>query len=343
LIESANLPWLISTSGKLLGSDHTHHGVLVTGPPAIGKYLLGLDLARQMLCEQPEEGRPCGSCQSCHLVSNSVHPDLHLLMPEVLAEDCHPALLNHAQRYLDIGQSGQKRKRSSLISVDSARLLAEALLETSRLGGRKVALILAADALNRNAANAMLKVLEEPTGETRFILVTSFPYRLPSTIHSRCIRIDCPAPKRPDVLAWLRTRHEIESEELSTLLLSGLGPMTIDELLANGDVAAISTLIAYCKGKHQRAPDCLILTGLCGEVGVDRALRILQNLTLQTVRDSVRQGVVPAAQGLFQNLGFCVHAFEKLGKAREAVDSAVDEQLALEDICAWVCAEHARP
>ena len=275
LIESADLPWLIASSKKLLGSGHKHHALLVTGPPAIGKYLLGLDLARQMLCEQPGEGGPCRSCQSCHLVSNSVHPDLHLIMPEVLTEDCHDALLNHAQRYLDPGLSSQKRKRSNLISVDSARQLSEALLETSRLGGRKVALIVAADAMNRNAANAMLKVLEEPAGETHFILVTSFPYRLPSTIHSRCIRVDCPAPEAADVSAWLRTQHEIAEKDLSTLLLSGLGPITINELLTKGNVAAISTLVSYCLGKNHETPDSLTLTRLCEEVGADRALRIL--------------------------------------------------------------------
>ena len=337
-----DLPWLVPTREKLLGSDHRHHGLLVSGPPAIGKYLLGLDLATQMLCKQPGQGRACGSCQSCHLVSNSVHPDLHLLMPEVLAEDCHPALLSHAQRYLDAEQSSQKRKRSNFISVDGARLLSESLLETSRLGGRKVALVLAADALNRNAANAMLKVLEEPAGETHFILVTSFPYRLPSTIHSRCIRIECPAPNVNDALAWLRARHETESEDLSTLLVSGLGPITIDELLSNGSVAAMTTLVAYCMGKNHKTPDCLTLARLCGEVGVDRALYILQNLTLQTVRESVRKGAKASAVGLFRDLGFSIRAFQRLGSARETVGSAVDEQLALEDICAWVCEEHAR-
>jgi len=341
LIESADLPWLIASSKKLLGNDHRHHALLVTGPPAIGKYLLGLDLARQMLCEQPGEGGPCRSCQSCHLVSNSVHPDLHLIVPEVLTEDCHDALLNHAQRYLDPGLSSQKRKRSNLISVDSARQLSEALLETSRLGGRKVALIVAADAMNRNAANAMLKVLEEPAGETHFILVTSFPYRLPSTIHSRCIRVDCPAPKAADVSAWLRTQHEIEEKDLSTLLLSGLGPITINELLTKGNVAAISTLVSYCLGKNHETPDSLTLTRLCEEVGADRALRILQNLTLETLRESVRQGATPAKEGIFRDLGFCLRAFRKFGSARELVGSAVDEQLTLEDICAWTCAERA--
>ena len=131
----------------------------------------------------------------------------------------------------------------------------------------------------------------------------------------------------------------IEEKDLSTLLLSGLGPITINELLTNRNVAAISTLVSYCLGKNHETPDSLTLTRLCEEVGADRALRILQNLTLENVRESVRQGAAPATEGIFRDLGFCLRAFRKFGSARETVDSAVDEQLALEDICAWACAE----
>ena len=95
-------------------------------------------------------------------------------------------------------------------------------------------------------------------------------------------------------------------------------------------------------GKNPKVPDSLTLAKLCGEVGMDRALRVLQNLTLQTVRESVIEGTVGAPQGLFRNLGFCIRAFQKTRTARENVGSAVDEQLALEDICAWVCDEYAQ-
>ena len=183
--------------------------------------------------------------------------------------------------------------------------------------------------------------IRDRAGETHFILVTSFPYRLPSTIHSRCIRVDCPAPEAADVSAWLRTQHEIEEKDLSTLLLSGLGPITINELLTKGNVAAISTLVSYCLGKNHETPDSPTLTRLCEEVGADRALRILQNLTLETLRESVRQGATPAKEGIFRDLGFCLRAIRKFGSARELVGSAVDEQLTLEDICAWTCAERA--
>ena len=157
-----------------------------------------------------------------------------------------------------------------------------------------------------------------------------------------CIRIDCAAPDVDDAIAWLRGRHEADSEDLSTLLVSGLGPITIDELLTNGGVTAISALVTYCMGKNPKVPDSLTLAKLCGEVGMDRALRVLQNLTLQTVRESVIEGTVGGPQGLFRDLGFCIRAFRRLGSARENVGSAVDEQLALEDICAWVCDEYAR-
>ena len=343
LIESADLPWLTAGRTKLLQGGHKHHCLLITGPPAIGKDLLALDMANHLLCENSAEGGACGSCQACHLVSSSMHPDLHILMPETYAEHDDATLLNHAQRYLDTGQSSQKRKPSGQISVDSARLLAEALLGTSRIGGPKVALVLAADTLNRNAANAMLKVLEEPVGMTHFILVTSYPYRLPSTIHSRCVRVECQGPSREDTAAWLSARHAVGNKQLSALLMSGLGPIDLDETLQNEDLKPINALIAYCMGDDDEIPQGLGLAARCANIGLERALTILQSMALATVRESVKGQPPAAGRGLFRDVRFSLHAFHKLGLARERVGSAVDGQLALEDICVWMCGAHSQP
>jgi len=343
LIESADLPWLAAGWAKLLEGGHKHHCLLITGPPAIGKDLLALDLASRLLCENPAEGGACGSCRACHLVSGSMHPDLHILMPETYAEHDDSTLFNHAQRYLDSSQSNQKRKPTTQISVDSARLLSETLLGTSRAGGRKVALVLAADTLNRNAANAMLKVLEEPVGSTHFVLVTSYPYRLPSPIHSRCVRVECQGPSSKDTSAWLSARHPVEKKQLSALLLSGLGPIELDETLQNEDLKPINDLIAYCMGDDDQIPHGLGLAARCANIGLERALTILQSMALATVRESARGQTPTAGRGLFQDVQFSLRAFHKLGLAKERVGSAVDEQLALEDICAWMCGAHAQP
>lgn len=343
LTESADLPWLTTGRTKLLQGGHKHHCLLITGPPAIGKYLLALDLVNRLLCENPAEGGACGSCWACHLVSGSIHPDLHILMPETYDESDDSTLLNHAHRYLDTGQSSQKRKPSSQISVDNARLLSDALLGTSRIGGRKVALVLAADTLNRNAANAMLKVLEEPVGTTHFILVSSYPYRLPSTIHSRCVRVECQGPSSKDISTWLRARHPVQEKQLSALLLSGLGPIELDEVLQNEELKPINALITYCMGDDDEIPHGLGLAARCANIGLERALTILQSMALATVRESAKGQTPAAGRGLFQDVKFSLRAFHKLGLARERVRSAVDDQLALEDICAWMCGGHSQP
>ena len=343
MIESADFPWLIAGREKLLQGGHKHHCLLITGPPAIGKYLLALDTAKHLLCENSAEVGACGSCRACHLVLGSMHPDLHILMPETYDEHDDSTLLNHAQRYLDAGQSSQQRKPSSQISVDSARLLSDALLGTSRIGGPKVALVLAADTLNRNAANAMLKVLEEPIGTTHFILVTSYPYRLPSTIHSRCVRVACQGPSSKDTSTWLSARHPIEKKQLSALLMSGLGPIELDEALENEDLKPISALITYCMGDDGEIPHGLGLAARCANIGLERALTILQSMALATVREFAKGETPTAGKGLFQDVQFSLRAFHKLGLVRERVGSAVDEQLALEDICVWMCGAHSRP
>ena len=303
--------------------------------------MLALELAERLLCEGPEGEDSCGLCSSCHLVSNSVHPQLHVLIPESLIEESHPIARVHAQRYLEPGRSTQKRKLSEQISVDSARLLAETLLTTVATNSRKVVLIIGADAMNRNAANAMLKVLEEPTDRTQFILVSSYPYRLPATIHSRCIRLDSPAPLQEETARWLQSQYDINSEDLAVLFRSGLGPLELSQIIENDRTDAISELIRCCKTLNGKLVDPLTLATLCTQIGIGRALAILQSAALVAIRESVRadSSSNAGAGGLFWRPKLALEAFQRLGAARERFNGPVDEQLGLEDICAWLCSQ----
>lgn len=332
-------PWLKSTRETLLGGIDTHHCLLLSGGPGIGKAALALELAQRLLCEEARGEEPCQCCPSCHLVFSSLHPELHVLIPQSLAEHSHPILQVHAQRYLDSGQSAQKRKPSEQISVDSTRMLSESLLTTVTANGRKVVLIVAADTMNRNAANAMLKVLEEPTQSTQFILVSSYPYRLPATIHSRCIRLDSATPSQMETADWIQSRHDIGSEDLGVLLRSGLGPLDLDQIIRDHGTECISELIRYCMASDPGGADPLSLAALCAKIGAGRALSILQSVALGVIRDSV-QGDSRArteTSGVFGSRKLAIEAFQRLGLARERFDGPVDVQLGLEDICAWLC------
>jgi DNA polymerase-3 subunit delta' len=341
LTDLPQYPWLNSSKKKLLSVNYTHHCLLISGAAGLGKSILALELAERLLCENLEGEDSCGRCSSCHLVSNSVHPQLHVLIPESLIEKSHPIARVHAQRYLDPGRSTQKRKLSEQISVDSARLLAETLLTTVATNSRKVVLIIGADAMNRNAANAMLKVLEEPTDRTQFILVSSYPYRLPATIHSRCIRLDSPAPSKEETARWLQSQHDINSEDLAVLFRSGLGPLELSQLIGNERTDTIGELIRCCKTLNGKVVDPITLATLCTQIGIGRALLILQSAALVAIREAVRADSSSNAGsgGLFGCPKRALEAFQRLGVARERFNGPVDEQLGLEDICAWLCSE----
>ena len=339
-------PWLQSTRQKLMGDRREfHHCLLLAGGPAIGKAMLALEFAALLLCKHSGTEGPCKECKDCHLVSNSLHPDLHVLMPEVLAETSGPILESHAQRYLEPARTGQKRKPSEQISIDSARGLTEALLTTAQPDGRKIVLVVGADTMNRNTANAMLKALEEPTEATSFILVSSYPYRLPATIHSRCIRLECLAPSQDESIRWLKSRHSESQDDLMALAKSGLGPMDLDEIIGEDRGAMVRDLIRCCEAPSDKAADPLFLSSLCAQIGTQQALSILQSKALGAVRQSLHEPPVGAQQpgGLFANRDLALEAFYRVGVARQRLNGQVDEQLCLEDICAWLSAHRYYP
>jgi DNA polymerase III subunit delta' len=155
------------------------HALLLHEAPGAGGDWLAQWVARLVLC-QSATGAPCGACPSCHRVATAQHPDLFLLQP--------------------IEESRQ-------IRIEQVRALSEELALTAHQGAYKVAILTPADTLNRFAANALLKTLEEPPARTLLILVATQPSRLPATILSRCQRIRVRAPGREEAVAWLEANR----------------------------------------------------------------------------------------------------------------------------------------
>jgi DNA polymerase-3 subunit delta' len=151
------------------------HALLLHEAPGTGGDWLAAWSASLVLCAQPATA-PCGECASCRRVAALQHPDVSWLRPQ---ED------------------------SRQIRIEQVRELSAELSLTSHGGGYKVGIITPADALNRFAANALLKTLEEPTARTLLILVATEPSRLPPTVLSRCQRLRTRAPERAESIAWL--------------------------------------------------------------------------------------------------------------------------------------------
>ncbi|HUA88125.1 MAG TPA: hypothetical protein VL994_01745 [Steroidobacteraceae bacterium] len=171
-------PWTAAERARLkaaLAAGRLPHALLIQEAPGAGGEWLALWSAQLVLCEHPQEA-PCGHCRGCRRVAARQHPDLSFVSPE---------------------------EGSRQIRIEQVRELGAELTLTSHGGGYKVGILSPADSLNRFAANALLKTLEEPPARTLLVLVLTQPSRLPATVLSRTQRLRVRAPTRAESLTWL--------------------------------------------------------------------------------------------------------------------------------------------
>ena len=162
---------------------------LFTGRENTGKTVFARFAAQALLCEaQDAKGEPCGRCASCHLFEQGNHPDFYELTPETPEE----------------GTGGRKLLQ---IKIDAVRDVIENVYLSSVRGGLRVVLVHPAESMNIQAANALLKVLEEPPQGVVFLLVSHSRDKLLPTIKSRCRQMVLPAPEYGEALRYLETQQ----------------------------------------------------------------------------------------------------------------------------------------
>lgn len=190
-------PWHTAQWQQIAAQWHTRPNAwLLTGKENTGKTAFARHLAQALLCETPRaEYEPCGTCPSCHLFVQHSHPDFYELTPEI--------------------PEGEAVGRKLLqIKIDAVRDIIEQVQLTSVRGGRRVVLVHPAESMNIQAANGLLKILEEPPADVVFILVSHARDKLLPTIKSRCRQMVLPAPAREDALAYLQNSGTGHAEAL---------------------------------------------------------------------------------------------------------------------------------
>jgi len=199
-------PWLDGPA-RLLDEAFTGprppHALLLRAAEGLGADLLATWIAARVLC-RAEGRRPCGECRACIAVERGLHPDLMRLSP---LED------------------------SKQIRIDEIRELTADLALKSHQGGYKVAIVEPAETLNTNAANALLKTLEEPSANTLLVLVTHRRARLPATIVSRCQQLVITRPETRLARDWLQ-REFPDSAGAELLRFARGAPLRAIELAA---------------------------------------------------------------------------------------------------------------
>lgn len=198
---AAIYPWLIehwSFFRQRLEQDRLAHALMIEGPVGSGKTALADAMVGKLLCSEPTAENDvggCGQCRSCKLLIGGAHPDRFNVQPEATGK---------------------------AIKIDQVRELIAALNLTTSISARKVAYIRPAEYMTTAAANALLKSLEEPVGNTVLILVCNDPGSLPATIRSRCQSIHISQPDNQLVLDWLNQTCQ-KSDEASRAALAAAG------------------------------------------------------------------------------------------------------------------------
>jgi len=288
-------PWFQAAWDALRELDSRGvHAILLHGPGGIGKKRLALDFAQSLLCESPgAQGASCGACRGCILALSGNHPDLRVVVPDTLAElrgpEAPPDDADDTESSGDEPRDAAK-KASREIRIDQVRELTGLIGVSAHRGGVRAVVLAPAEALNPAAANALLKMLEEPPPATRFVLVSDALDDVLPTIRSRCVLQRVAGPEPAVALQWLREQGVDDPEE--RLAAAGGAPLAAIEAserqLDDGARSALLALLA--QGASLAAADV--------------ATRVPRTLEL------------PAAIKLFQRWGWDLLAYRAAERVR---------------------------
>jgi DNA polymerase III subunit delta' len=302
-------PWLETAAAQLRGAHAAGRlppALLIHEAPGTGAGALARLFAQLRFCTAPQA--PCGQCTHCRRVAQGEHPDFVTVGPD------------------------EKSKLGQIV-VEQVRELAQQLSLSSYEGRGTVLVIQPAEALNRNAANALLKTLEEPRPDAHLILITSAPSLLPATIRSRCQKLAVQAPDRAMALAWLGEQQPQRRADWPAVLdVLGVAPLEA----ATADVDRLLTIRADIDrlledAARGRLDVVRVAQGWAGE---DLPLRLagLENCLTQrllTMRaDSRLPGAVPDI-----NMASSLRLLTEVGELRrQLAGAALNKPLAVERV-----------
>jgi DNA polymerase-3 subunit delta' len=258
---TAPLPWqqeAWAQFNRQLADKTLPHAMLLVGMPHSGKARLAMAMARLLLCKAPRDGLNCGSCHACELSSSGSHGDLRWLQPE---------------------------EKSRNIKVDQVREVVAFATRTASFGLRKVVVLAPADAMNANAANALLKSLEEPAADTFLLLVCDRLQSLPATIRSRCQLVRLARPGEQVCLDWLDNVTGDRQESQRLLQLADGMPLLAEAMYSGAEAEQLIGVRVACRGL------------LAGKLGVFEAAQMLADAPVAEVLEQIAVAIRSTLRG----------------------------------------------
>jgi DNA polymerase-3 subunit delta' len=279
------------------------HALLLHGMNGVGKSALAWRLAKSLLCEAPAaDALACGTCPSCVRFEAGTHPDVKSVVP--------------------LGDS-------AVIGVDQIREVGQFCTLTPHTAKRKIVVVVPADAMNTSAANAFLKVLEEPPASCFLLLVTARTARLPATIRSRCVSVSVQPPRHEEAGAWLQTMAADKRSADAALNLAGGAPLRALELIQTDELRSHGDWIEDAVAIRAGTKDPLGCARQWKDYGAERCLIWFQRYVAELVSQLVADFGNSEKRILLREL---FHYSDVLSDARNLSTGPLDESLLLEDM-----------
>lgn len=272
------------------------HAALLHGPSGLGKRALAWRLAQTLLClNLGQKAATCGTCSSCQRFVAGTHPDL-----------------------LRVGPIEESRT----IAVDQIRAVRDFVSLKPHTSARKLVIVEPAEAMNVNASNALLKILEEPPPDSLLILIAEHQARLSPTIRSRCAAVAFRIPETKIALDWLRAQGATDPDLL--LQVAGGAPLRAFALGHSSDMKDERDLIADIESFRQGTGDPLRCITRWKTYGAARAITWFQIYVAKLISQEIGKSNILIKE-LFTYL-------DLLSEAKVLAAGSLDEALLLEDL-----------
>lgn len=235
------------------------HALMLTGIAGTGKRVFANAFVCSLLCEKTDvsaAGKQC-DCHACHLIAGRSHPDVLWIEPE---------------------------KPGHAIKVDQVREINHFIQQSSMGDSCRVVVMAPADAMNTNAANALLKTLEEPSGQAYLLLVCDQTGSLPATILSRCQQIYFPRPETAMAAAWLRQVATVDGADIDLFLRLAHGSPCKAHAMMHDEAVFRLQLVSQLVSAGSVAIDPLKLAASIKEASYSRFIDVMLSVLLDLVK-----------------------------------------------------------